>query len=263
MLPRQRQAHILDRVRQHGAARVTEMAAALDVSDMTIRRDIESLARQGLVERVHGGATAIHQGTAFEPAFETKAGLHQAEKAAIATRAAREIQPGSAIGIGAGTTTHALAPHLTNIPGLTLVTNSVPVSDHLVRHGRNDQTVILTGGVRTRSEALVGPLALHALRTVHLDLVFLGVYGMDGKSGFTTPNHLEADTDRALISSGRRLIVCADHTKWGQVGISSIAALTEADMIISDDQLADEARDELEQHTRVVTAVLETETVRP
>ncbi len=258
MLPRQRQAHILDHVRRNGAARVTDLAAQLDVSDMTIRRDIESLAKRGLVERVHGGATAIHQRTTFEPAFETKATLNQAEKAAIAARAAKEVQPSSAIGISAGTTTHAVARRVAGIAGLTVVTNSVPVSDYLVKHGRNDQTVILTGGVRSRSEALVGPLALHAFRSVHLDLVFLGVHGMDVRSGFTTPNHLEADTDRALISSGRRLIVCADHTKWGQVGISSIAALHEADMIITDDHLPLEAQRELGEHTRLVVASQET-----
>ena len=94
--------------------------------------------------------------------------------------------------------------------------------------------MILTGGVRTPSEALVGPFAVAQLRSVHLDLVFMGVHGMDAKAGFTCPNLSEAETDRALIEAGRRLVVLADHTKWGVVGIASIARLDQADVLISD-----------------------------
>ena len=88
--------------------------------------------------------------------------------------------------------------------------------------------------MRTPSEALVGPFAVAALRTVHVDLVFVGVHGMDPHSGFTCPNLLEADTDRALIEAGRRLVVVADHSKWGVIGISSIARLDQADILITD-----------------------------
>ena len=81
-----------------------------------------------------------------------------------------------------------------------------------------------------------------ALRTVHVDLVFVGVHGMDPRSGFTCPNLLEADTDRALIEAGRRLVVVADHSKWGVIGISSIARLDQADVLVTDAGLAPEAR---------------------
>ena len=107
-----------------------------------------------------------------------------------------------AIGVSAGTTTYALARRLVDIPGLTVVTNSVPVADVLYQAGRSDQTIILTGGVRTPSDALVGPFAVTALRTIHVDLVFMGVHGMDPRAGFTTPNILEAETDRALVDIG-------------------------------------------------------------
>ena len=125
-----------------------------------------------------------------------------------------------AIAISAGTTTHTLAARVAEIPGVTVVTNWVRVAEVLYRSGRRDQTVVLTGGVRTPSEALVVPFAVAQLRSVHLDLVFMGVHGMDGKAGFTCPNLSEAETDRALIESGRRLVVLADHTKWGVIGIS-------------------------------------------
>jgi DeoR/GlpR family transcriptional regulator of sugar metabolism len=128
---------------------------------------------------------------------------------------------------------------------LTVLTNSVPVADALYKDGRPDQTVILSGGVRTPSDALVGPFAVEVIRSLHVDTVFMGTHGMDLKSGFTTPNILEAETNRALIEAGRHLVVLADSTKWSTVGISSVARLEDADTIITDTGLDLTARDQL------------------
>ena len=242
MLARQRQALILDRVRETGAVRVAELARELGVSDMTVRRDLEVLHEHGLLEKVHGGATILSGLASFEPGFTAKSSLQQTEKAAIAAAAAERVEPGMAIGISAGTTTYALAARVAEVPGVTIVTNSIRVADILHRSGRRDQTVILTGGTRTPSEALVGSFAVSQLRSIHLDQVYMGVHGMDAKAGFTCPNLLEAETDRALIDAGRRLIVLADHTKWGVIGIASIGTLDQADILISDKSLAPEAR---------------------
>jgi DeoR/GlpR family transcriptional regulator of sugar metabolism len=242
MLARQRQALILERVREDGGVRVADLVRELGVSDMTIRRDLEILNDRGLLEKVHGGATVLLEGSLAEPTFIAKSGRQQAEKDAIAAAAAELVEPGMAIAISAGTTTHALARRLVDTPRITVVTNSIPVADVLYHAGRPDQAIILTGGVRTPSEALVGPFAVAALRTVHVDLVFVGVHGMDPHSGFTCPNLLEADTDRALIDSGRRLVVVADHTKWGVIGISSIAGLDQTDILITDRGLDEESR---------------------
>jgi DeoR/GlpR family transcriptional regulator of sugar metabolism len=242
MLARQRQSIILDRVREDGAVRVADLVRELGVSDMTVRRDLEVLHERGLLEKVHGGATSIAGTALFEPGFAAKSALQQPEKDAIADAAVALVEPGMAIAVSAGTTTYALAQRLANIPGLTVVTNSVRVADVLYQAGRTDQTIILTGGVRTPSDALVGPFAVSALRTVHVDLVFVGVHGMDPHSGFTCPNLLEADTDRALIDAGRSLVVVADHSKWGVIGISSIARLDQADVLITDAGLGPDAR---------------------
>lgn len=255
MLARQRQARILERVREDGAVRVAELARELGVSDMTIRRDLDVLSDRGLLDKVHGGATTTEDHSPFEPTFVAKSSRQQAEKDAIAVAAASLVEPGMAIALSAGTTTHALARRLVDTPRITVVTNSIPVSDVLHHGGRPDQTIILTGGVRTPSEALVGPFAVAALRTVHVDLVFMGVHGMDPHSGFTCPNLLEADTDRALIEAGRRLVVCADHTKWGVIGISSVARLEQADIVITDRALDREARQALERAVRQLVLV--------
>ena len=241
-LARQRQTLILERVREEGAVRVADLVRALGVSDMTIRRDLEVLHERGLIEKVHGGATAIEGSSQFEPGFTVKSTLMQAEKMLIAASAATLVLPGTAIAISAGTTTFALARNLTDVPGLTVLTNSVPVADVLYKDGRPDQTVILSGGVRTPSDALVGPFAVEVIRSLHVDSVFMGTHGMEHRSGFTTPNILEAETNRALIEAGRRLIVLADHTKWGVIGISSVGRLEDADTIVTDTGLDASAR---------------------
>ena len=255
MLARQRQAFILDRVREDGAVRVAELVRALGVSDMTVRRDLEVLHDRGLLEKVHGGATLLEGTALFEPGFAAKSALQQREKDAIADSAVTLVEPGMAIAVSAGTTTYALAQRLAYVSGLTVVTNSIPVADVLHQSGQSDQTIILTGGVRTPSDALAGPFAVAALRTVHVDLVFMGVHGMDLRSGFTCPNLLEADTDRALIEAGRRLVVVADHSKWGVIGISSIARLDQADVLITDSALDAEARSTLSAAVRELVVV--------
>ncbi|MGA2514022.1 MAG: DeoR/GlpR family DNA-binding transcription regulator [Candidatus Limnocylindrales bacterium] len=244
-MARQRQALILERVREQGAVRVSDLVRALGVSDMTIRRDLELLQERGLIEKVHGGAAAIEGSPLFEPGFTVKSNLMQAEKTLIAAAGASLVAPGTAIAISAGTTTFALARRLIDVPGLTVLTNSVPVADALYKDGRPDQTVILSGGVRTPSDALVGPFAVEVIRSLHVDTVFMGTHGMDAVAGFTTPNILESETNRALIEAGRHLVVLADSTKWSTIGISSVARLEEAETIITDTGLDPAARSQL------------------
>jgi DeoR/GlpR family transcriptional regulator of sugar metabolism len=102
--------------------------------------------------------------------------------------------------------------------------------------------VILTGGVRTPSDALVGPVAVTALRSLHADWLFLGVHGIDERAGCTTPNLEEAETNRALIASARQVVVVADSTKWGVVGLSSMARLDDIDVLVTDQGLDPDAR---------------------
>lgn len=255
MLAQQRQAAILDRVRAAGGVRVSELASEYGVSDMTIRRDLESLADRGLLAKVHGGATTVSPGSAHEPGFAAKSVRQRGEKAAMAMRAAALVSPGDAIALSAGTTTAGLAQRLVDVPSLTVVTNSIPVADVFYRAGRPDQTVVLTGGTRTPSDALVGPVAVAAIGTLHLDMLFLGVHGMSERAGYTTPNLMEADVNRALVEAAERLVVLADHTKWGTVGISSIAELSEAHVVVSDAALPEAAQATLTEHVEELVIV--------
>jgi DeoR/GlpR family transcriptional regulator of sugar metabolism len=245
MLAQQRQQAILDLVQQHGGVRVADLVREFGVSDMTIRRDLEVLADRGLISKVHGGATTVGAGSTEEPGFAAKSVRQREEKEAIARRAARLVRPGTAVAVSAGTTTWTLAHHLTDVPELTVVTNSIQIADVFYRASRADQTIVLTGGIRTPSDALVGPVAVNAVRALNVDLLLLGVHGMSTRAGFTTPNLMEAETDRAMVGAARRLAVLADHTKWGTVGLSTIARLSDADVLVTDSGLGDEARKQL------------------
>ncbi|MCK7624795.1 DeoR/GlpR family DNA-binding transcription regulator [Streptomyces sp. RS10V-4] len=255
LLAEQRRALILDEVRRRGGVRVNELTRRLSVSDMTVRRDLDALARQGMIEKVHGGALPVSDPSAHEPGFEAKSGLEPGAKAEIARAAAELAVPGSAIALAGGTTAYALAQRLLEVPELTVVTNSVRVADVFYTAQRaaagstsrppaEAATVVLTGGIRTPSDTLVGPVADAAIRSLHFDLLFLGVHGISVQAGLSTPNLAEAETNRHFVRSARRVVVVADHTKWGTVGLSSFAALDEVDVLVTDAGLSAEARAE-------------------
>ena len=245
LLAGQRRAAIVREVRERGGVRVTELVERFRVSDMTIRRDLDALARAGALEKVHGGAVAMGESSAYEPGFEAKADRDTAQKEAIAQAAAALVVAGSAIALSAGTTTYALAGRLTAVPGLTVVTNSIRIAERFyaaASPGAPGPTVVLTGGVRTPSDALVGPVADAAIRSLHFDAVFLGSHGISPEAGLSTPNLAEAETNRALVASARRVIAVADHTKWGLTGLAGFARLSDVDLWITDPGLPEAAR---------------------
>ena len=247
MLASQRRAAILAIVEEHGAARVSELVEQLGVSDMTVRRDIDRLDGEGLLERVHGGAVAATPRATDEPGFTAKSTLMTAEKQAIAQEAAHLVQPGATIGISAGTTTYELARAVRDVPQLTVVTNSVPVAQLLHESQAAGHVVVLTGGVRTPSDALVGPVAVTALSGLHVDRLFLGAHGIDRAAGLTTPNLVEAETNRAMVRSARTVCVLADHTKMGIVGLSTFMDLGDVDTLVTDSGITRRARSVLEE----------------
>lgn len=257
MLASQRRTTILDVVEETGAAKVADLVERLGVSDMTIRRDIERLAQHGLVERVHGGALAVGRRSSEEPGFTAKSRLQTRQKEAIARAAAGYVQPGASIGISAGTTTYELARFVRDVPDLTVVTNSVPVAQLLHESGTPGQSVVLVGGVRTPSDALVGPVAVTALRTLHVDRLFLGAHGVDLRAGLTTPNLVEAQTNRALLDSARRVCVLVDSTKLGIIGLSTFGRLDEVDLLVTDSGISDRGRESLESAVNELIVVRE------
>jgi DeoR/GlpR family transcriptional regulator of sugar metabolism len=240
MLAAERRSAILRTLDSDGAVRVTSLAAELEVSEMTVRRDLDTLDAQDLLRKVHGGAVVRHH-RGEEPWSSVKAGQQRAEKAAIAAVAAGTVQDGMTIAIGAGTTASALARYLRQRCSITVVTNSISVFRELTdpaADGADTPLVYLSGGVRTPSDALVGPIADTAIASFRVDATYLGVHGFDPQAGLTSPNIAEAQTNRTLIDIGDRLVVLADHTKYREVGTNVFARLAQVHTLIVDDGLA-------------------------
>jgi DeoR/GlpR family transcriptional regulator of sugar metabolism len=242
LLVESRQVRILEELQNRGSLRVADLAEIFQVSDMTIRRDLDRLHHRGLLKKVHGGAMPIGHSTE-EPGFESKRPMQRTEKLAIARTAAGLIEEGNSIALSAGTTTWYLAEAIADITDVTVVTNSTNIALELNRNRRYGGEIILTGGIfRTPSDALVGPVVDASIESLNVDILFLGVHGMDANAGFTTPNLAEAQTNKAMISRAHRLVVLADHTKWGVVGLCSMAPLSAATTLVTDSKLDDEAR---------------------
>jgi len=246
MLAAERHSYILEELNQRGVVRISNLAEVLAVSEMTIRRDLEQLGDLGLLIKVHGGATVkLENNSITEPPFRTKSLRETVAKEAIAREAAALVQPAASLALMGGSTVFALARHLINVPRLTVVTNSLPISDFFHREGRGDQTVILAGGLRTPTDSFVGEIAVSVFDRLNIDIAFTGTHGMDPRGGFSSPNILEAETNRAVRARAKSLVVLADHTKWGEIAFSTFAQLEDADAIITDDALPIAAQQQL------------------
>ena len=176
MISSQRQHLILSRLRTRGAVRITALSKELGVSAMTIRRDIADLADKGLLKRVHGGAVSTST-LLSEPLFSVKSQMELGLKDAIAQRAIEYVSPGDVIAIGGGTTAYVFAQHLLESQranGITILTNSIPVAELVQALESKDVEVIVTGGVITRSNSLVGPIADKVIASLRVNTVFLG-----------------------------------------------------------------------------------------
>lgn len=237
MLATQRRDAIVNELASKPAVRVAWLAERLGVSEMTIRRDIEALDAAGALIRVHGGATRSAAFSALEPGFSTNLDRQSAAKKLIAQAASRLIRPGMTIALTGGTTVYQLAALLPERGPLTVLTNSLPAAEllhSLTASSHNGITVLLTGGERSPSEALVGPLATAAVRGLNVDICFMGVHGIHPEAGITTPNLAEADTNRAFAQQCARLVVLADSSKVGMVSLAHIADLSEVNCVVTD-----------------------------
>jgi DeoR/GlpR family transcriptional regulator of sugar metabolism len=214
MLAVERRRLIAESVRSRGVVSVSEMAETLGTTEITLRRDLRAMARDGLLVRTHGGAVQPAS-LGHEPSYFEKSGLAATEKAAIARLAFSMIRPGDSILLGPGTTTLALARLLVASPELTVVTNSLLVAQALMEAPRVE--VILTGGTLRRSiHALVGPATEESVRALRASQVFISGNGFSAERGLSTPSPLVAATDRALAGAAQQVVVLADHTKIGQ-----------------------------------------------
>jgi DeoR/GlpR family transcriptional regulator of sugar metabolism len=230
----ERQRSILEYIEKHGRVSINEVCNIFAISVATARRDIETLADHGDVERVHGGAIRITHAPA-EPPIGGRHSVQEAEKLAIAALTASLVNDGETIYLGAGTTIAAVAMALRPKQGLTIVTNSLLVINALV--GCDSIEVVCLGGLLRQSEqCFIGHITEQALTNVRADKAILGTRAIDLQHGLTNDHLPQTSTDRASIAIGRQVIIAADHTKVFRVSTGFVAPTQVIHTFVTDQQ---------------------------
>lgn len=252
MLAAERHSRILEQVKKEKTVTVAELSSRLDVSEVTIRKDLIKLETDGLLSRIHGGAS-IANFLPTERSFTEKQAERQEEKARIARQALTHVQPGDTLILGAGTTTMELAKLLRQVAELTIVTNAVNVAMELNSHGVHH--VILIGGeMRSKSYALVGAVAEDSLKKLSVYKCFIGTDGIHLRDGFSTLSLAEGNVNRVMMERARKVYMLADHTKFGETHFSRFADLSDVDRIITDRLDGDTLASFLDQGVQVELA---------
>lgn len=236
LLADERRRALAEAVRTHGRLEVAAAAAELGTSMETIRKDLIVLESQGLLRRVHGGAVGVRSLT-FEPDIGSRT-ENLGEKKRIAARALDALPQEGAIFIDAGSTTQLFAELLSAGTGLQVFTNALTVAGALARnHFENCHTV--GGRVRPNSLAEVGSLAQRVFDEYRFDVAFVGTNAASFTRGLCTPDPEEAAIKRAIIASSERVVLLADHTKFGHDSLVKYAELGDVDVVITGTELAD------------------------
>jgi DeoR family fructose operon transcriptional repressor len=231
----QRQQSILTALRSAGRVDVADMAAELGVTGESIRKDLISLERQGLLRRVYGGAVAVEQ-LSFEP--EVSHRIHYAEeKQRIAHAALAHLPHSGSVLLDAGSTTSRMAQMFPGDRELTVFTNTLSIAVTLLPRP-NLKVYTLGGRVRGRTLAEVDAWALRSLAEINVDVAFLGTNGISTDRGLTTPDPSEAAVKRAMLACAQRKVLLADHTKIGLVSTCKFADLADMDLLITDTAIA-------------------------
>ncbi len=230
----ERQGRLLVWIEERRRASVPEICEQFSVSLATARRDLETLAEQGKVQRVHGGAVAVRRAPP-EPPVVQRWGEQAEEKRRIAAAAAAMVHDGETIFLGSGTTAMEVAACLHDRRHLTVFTNSLAVVN--VLGNAAGVTVNLLGGtVRMSEGSMIGPLTMQALAALRSVRVIMGIRAIDLDEGLTN-NYLEESlVDREILRIASETILVADHSKCGRVSTVFVAALEEVDMLITDDK---------------------------
>lgn len=228
-----RQERITRLLRERGHVSVADLSDLFDVSEVTIRKDLQALEQKSLLYRTHGGAHLRNPHVSDRPLSE-KAAIRAEEKDRIGRAAAAHIRATDSIILASGTTTGAVARHLpASIRSLTVVTSAMNVAIEMAGLP-GVETLMLGGIVRPTSNSVVGPQAEAILETLTCDKLFLGVDALDLSFGLSTTNPLEASLNRAMMRAAGRVIVLADSSKFGRRSFSRICSPAEVDCVITD-----------------------------
>lgn len=239
MLAEERRRRIMQLVEARGSTSVKELSNSFGVTPMTIRRDLEALASEGLVIKTRGGAITRNYHTGTEVPYAAKMRAHLEEKIRIGRMAASFIRSGETVIIDSGSTAIEVARGLSDQAGLTVVTNDLKIAMELAN--RPDTTVVDTGGIVQKSVyTLVGPQTLAFLSGLHVDKTFLGADAVDQIVGLTNRTLQEVPIKQAMINAAKEVFLVADSSKFGQMVFAAIAPISSVHHIVTDDGLPED-----------------------
>ena len=247
LIPAQRREQIREYLEIHQVARSADLCDMLEVSEATVRRDLEWLEDHGILERTHGGAI-LSQRIRLESEYAHRAQTHPEEKRAIGALAATLVEDGDVIFINSGTTATQVISHIPSQARVTVVTNNVRAM--LEARGVSFEIILSGGSFWPRSDSVMGHFATNILRQVYANKAFIGVDGISLKYGCTVPTDGEAEIVRLMIQRTRGPVtVVADHSKWGRVSNFEVATIDQIHRLVTDDGSNDSTRAELAAHS--------------
>jgi DeoR family fructose operon transcriptional repressor len=246
LIPAQRRERIQEYLATQKIVRMDDLCSLLETSEATVRRDLEWLEREGIVERTHGGAI-LSQRLTLEPEYLQRAQKNPDEKRLIGERAAALIEDNDVVFINSGTTTTQVIRHIRADAGITVFSNNVYAALEAGEMGF--QHTLIGGEFQPHSNSVAGRFAMDNLRQVYADKVILGVDGVSVRHGCTVPSNAEAEVVRQMIERTRgQIIIVADHSKWGVVSNFQIATMDEIDIFVTDEAIDSSANESLAMH---------------
>ncbi|MEC5423097.1 DeoR/GlpR family DNA-binding transcription regulator [Virgibacillus sp. C22-A2] len=239
MQPTERREWVMQQLRDNEKVEIDVLSAELNVSPMTIRRDLDQLEEAGQVIRIHGGAV-LPKPLITEIPFLTKETRRIAQKRIIAQKALTYVKKDQIIMLDSGTTTLELARLLRNRESITVITNDIKIAAELVD---SPLKVIVTGGeLQNDVGALFGPQTHHFLKDIHVDLFFLGAHAIDVNVGVTSPTFEKSLVKQLMIRTAENTLLVADSNKLGQKAFSKVCDLNELTGFITDDDITEETK---------------------
>ena len=241
----ERRNYIMRVLYEQGHVAVSSLSDDLDVSEVTIRKDMRFLEQRKLLVRTHGGAALLNQ-YVYDLPFEEKANRHSDEKKKIGAAAAELVEDGDTLILDAGSTTQQVARNLRNKKNVTVATSSIHIALELLRFS-GVEILMLGGIVRATAASVIGSYAEQMLREHAFCKLFLAGDGLDVDFGLTTVNTMEAHLNRIMIEAAQQTIVVADSSKIGRRGLSRICGIEEINTLIIDSGVSDENVRRLEE----------------
>lgn len=249
MIVIQRRNKIKELLYQERSVKVADLVKEFNVSEETIRRDLNQLEREGIIQKNYGGAILLEElvsNVVSVPPVQERQFEFFAEKDAIGRAAAGLVQDNQIIIVDAGSTTWCVVKHLWSTPNLTIVTNGVNIAEE----SSNNETasIFLIGGkLLKHSMALVGPQAELELQKYSAHYAFIGTSGISMKKGFTSSDIYEAEVKRAMIAAGQKIVIVADHSKFERQALINYSSFRDVDILITSDQASPEVLQEVER----------------